>query len=112
MRSSGGTNFGLERSVVARTKSTIACLGGPSFHEGSGSPCASADEGSIIPDKPGSSARLDSRGRRLMAGEALFDFKFAPSATTLILHLATDIPCLDRCERAADAPWGVRSFVT
>ena len=37
MRSSGGTNFGLPCSVVARTKSTMACLAGPSFHEGSGS---------------------------------------------------------------------------
>ena len=37
MRSSGGTNFGLALSVVARTNSTIACFAGPSFHEGSGS---------------------------------------------------------------------------
>src|SRR5262245_33689563 len=37
MRSSGGTNFGLALSVVARTKSTIACFAGPSFHDGKGS---------------------------------------------------------------------------
>src|SRR4029453_3246346 len=42
MRASGGTNFGPALSVVARTKSTIACLAGPSFHEGSGSVCACA----------------------------------------------------------------------
>ena len=36
-RASGGTNFGLALSVVAFTKSRIACLAGPSFQEGSGS---------------------------------------------------------------------------
>ena len=30
-----GTKFGLDGSVVAITKSTIACLAAPSFHEGS-----------------------------------------------------------------------------
>ena len=34
MRSSGGTKSGLDLSVVAFTKSTIACFAGPSFHEG------------------------------------------------------------------------------
>src|SRR5262249_57782075 len=38
-RSSWGTNVGLDLSVVFCTNSTIACLAGPSFHEGSGSPC-------------------------------------------------------------------------
>ena len=33
MRSSGGTKSGLALSVVAFTKSTIACFAGPSFHE-------------------------------------------------------------------------------
>ena len=33
----GGANLALPFSVVVRTKSTIACLAGPSFHEGSGS---------------------------------------------------------------------------
>ena len=37
MRWAGGTNCLLAASVVARTKSTTACLAGPSFHEGSGS---------------------------------------------------------------------------
>ena len=37
MRSSGGTNFGLAGSVVARTKSKIACFAAPSFQEGSAS---------------------------------------------------------------------------
>src|SRR6516225_8059369 len=40
MRSSWGTNVGLDLSVVFCTNSTIACLAGPSFHEGSGSLCA------------------------------------------------------------------------
>src|SRR5882724_12404680 len=40
MRASGGTNFGLALSVVARTNSTMTCLAGLSFQEGSGSVCA------------------------------------------------------------------------
>src|SRR6266446_6672827 len=44
MRASGGTNFGLDWSVVACTNSRIAFFAGPSFHEGSGSiwACTSA----------------------------------------------------------------------
>ncbi len=42
IRSAGGTNFGLPCVVVVCTNSTIAFLAGPSFHEGSGSVCASA----------------------------------------------------------------------
>ena len=34
IRSSGGTKSGLDLSVVAFTKSTIACFAGPSFQEG------------------------------------------------------------------------------
>ena len=33
IRSSGGTKSGLDLSVVAFTKSMIACFAGPSFHE-------------------------------------------------------------------------------
>ena len=36
-RSSGGTNLGVALSVVAFTKSMIACFAAPSFHGGSGS---------------------------------------------------------------------------
>ena len=43
MRSSGGTIFGLAWSVVTRTKSTMACFAGPSFHEGRGSVCVALD---------------------------------------------------------------------
>ena len=35
MRSSGGTNRGLDWSVVSFTNLRIACLAEPSFHEGS-----------------------------------------------------------------------------
>ena len=55
MRSSGGTNFGLVRSVVACTKSRIACLAGPSFQDGSGSICANA--GSAAERKAGRDER-------------------------------------------------------
>src|SRR5277367_6293235 len=40
IRSSFGTNFGLDLSVVACTKSRIAFFEAPSFHEGSGSSAA------------------------------------------------------------------------
>jgi hypothetical protein len=40
IRASGDTKFGLDESVVALTKSTIACFAGPSFHKGSGSSAA------------------------------------------------------------------------
>ena len=62
MRSSGGTNFGLARSVVARTKSTIACLAGPSFHDGSRhSTPWSAQRGDrkVGADKAGSTANVE-----------------------------------------------------
>src|SRR5215469_8702152 len=42
MRSSWATNVGLDLSVVFCMKSTIACLVGPSFQDGSGSLCARA----------------------------------------------------------------------
>src|SRR5947208_8713973 len=37
MRSSGATKLAPPASVVALTKSTMACFAGPSFHEGKGS---------------------------------------------------------------------------
>src|SRR5271157_6087401 len=40
IRSSGATNFGLLLSVVALTKSRIACFAGPLFQEGKGSAAA------------------------------------------------------------------------
>src|SRR6516165_7467582 len=81
MRCSGGTNFGLERSVVTRTKSMIACFAGPSCHEANGSPCvtcARADEDSSVPVKAGRSARLEARLRRLTLNDddELSDFIF------------------------------------
>src|SRR6516164_5625346 len=42
MRPSCGTKLLFDWSVVVFTKLTIDCLAGPSFHEGSGSVCASA----------------------------------------------------------------------
>ena len=62
MRSSGGTNFGLARSVVALTKSRIACFAGPSFHDPNALSwvvCASAIPVSGIADK---AADRDCRG--------------------------------------------------
>src|ERR1700722_13391253 len=69
MRSSRGTNFGLARSVVSRTKSRIACLADPSFHDGNGpleavSADAEMDKGGA--DTAGSNANVVSRVRRSM----------------------------------------------
>src|SRR5215468_1312621 len=66
MRSSAETKLGLDRSVVPRTKSKIACFAGPSFHDGSKPPpgvavCAKAETGSRGPDKAGSSASVESK---------------------------------------------------
>jgi hypothetical protein len=70
MRSGTGTNFGLPWSVVSLTKVAIACLAGPSFHEGSGSsdPAARAREEMerSDDDKAGSTAKLESTARRLI----------------------------------------------
>jgi hypothetical protein len=70
MRSSGGTNFGPPLVVVARTNSMIAFLAGPSFHDGSGLPrvavCACAEFGRRVPDRVGSTAKVESRKRRFM----------------------------------------------
>src|SRR5271170_7494696 len=69
MRSSGGTNFELLRSVVSRTKSSIACFAGPSFHEGStpleAEVCAEADVRDV--DKMGSNANVEISARRSTA---------------------------------------------
>src|ERR1700742_5386281 len=70
MRSSGGTNFELPCSVVARTKSSIACFAGPSFHDWSERSCVGwvcAVDGRGRLDKAGSSARPEISTRRLMS---------------------------------------------
>src|SRR5215469_9374205 len=75
MRSSGGTNFGLERSVVARTKSTIACFAGPSFHEASVFAASCARAVLVRPaGSAGKTARVASNVRRLIPQEETIDF--------------------------------------
>jgi len=76
MRSSGGTNFGLARSVVARTKSRIACFAGPSFHEPSAlaGACACAAEGRRIWGNAGATVNAASSTRRLMPEDQRFGF--------------------------------------
>ena len=49
-------------------------LGGPSFQDGSGSDCACAEVGRSVPDKAGSSAKVESRARRSMPGEGMIGF--------------------------------------
>src|SRR6516162_2874187 len=61
MRSSGGTNFVLDLSVVVCTNSTIACLARRSFHEGSGSVCASA---CVPKQSPATVASAEAKTRR------------------------------------------------
>src|SRR5947207_14659486 len=77
MRSSGGTKLGLAWSVVALTKSRIACFAGPSFHDPNALPCvvwvwAIAVRG--IPDKTGRNATPEINTRRLMLDDGRSDF--------------------------------------
>jgi hypothetical protein len=78
IRSSGGTNWALARSVVVRTKSRIACFAGPSFHDASAAApdvvCAWASVENSVPDRAGSKARLETRARRSMPEDKLSDF--------------------------------------
>src|SRR6516162_6726101 len=61
MRSSCGTKLVLDLSVVVCTKLTIACLAGPSLHEGSGSVCATA----CVPKaSPATAASAEAKRRR------------------------------------------------
>src|ERR1044072_9092458 len=79
MRSSGFTNLALAWSVVARTKSTIACFAAPSFHDASGAPdvaCASADVERSALDNAGSRAIPAMAVRRLMSDGEWSDFIF------------------------------------
>ncbi len=68
MRSSGGTNLGLALSVVAFTKSMIACFAGPSFHEGKtlASVCADEATGKTRASSNSSAAKVESTMRRLI----------------------------------------------
>src|SRR6185312_7371114 len=79
MRSSGGTNFGLARSVVVLTKSRIACFAGPSFHDPNARSCAAcvwAIAVNGMPDRAGSNAILEINTRRLMFDDGRSDFIF------------------------------------
>src|SRR5260221_7800609 len=77
MRSSAGTNFELPCSVVARTKSRIACFAAPSFQEASGAlgvVCALiGEEGSVV-DRNGNKMRFKARVRRVIPGDRSSDF--------------------------------------
>src|ERR1700722_468929 len=82
MRSSGGTNFGLARSVVSRTKTRIACLADLSFHDGNGpleAVSADAETNKGGADKAGSNANVVSRVRRSMPERGMFLFTFNDS---------------------------------
>jgi len=76
MRSSGGTNFGLVDSVVARTKSRIACFAGPSFHAGSRAlgVCAEAELDKKGADKVGRNAKVETRARRSILADGSVGF--------------------------------------
>ena len=66
MRSGGGTKLGFAWSVVARTKSRIACFAGPSFHDGRVPDgfCASAATGTNALDTIPSAGKMESKVRR------------------------------------------------
>ena len=66
--------FELAWSVIARTKSTIACFAGPSFHDANGAACVSCawvTAGNSVRPSVGSKANPEIAARRLM-----FDFTF------------------------------------
>jgi hypothetical protein len=77
MRRGTGTKSGEPSRVTAVTKSTIDCFAAPSFHDGSGAVdiavCARTKLGSSDADKAGSTARLESRTRRLNPEEGTLD---------------------------------------
>src|SRR5262245_50062049 len=79
MRSSGDTKFGLVGSVVHRTKSRIACLAGPSFHEGN-APIemvwADADTNKGGADRAGSNTSFESKLRRSIPDRIMVFFMF------------------------------------
>src|SRR5271154_2820540 len=112
MRSSGGTKSLLDWSVVACTKSRIACFAGPSFHEGSGSagncPCGGGPTGNCAcaavvrrsPDSTGSVASVESKKRRLMPEKADTDLMLLHSLMLSYSLPPKKIPqlfCLEAC---------------
>jgi hypothetical protein len=83
MRSSEGTNFGLARSVVSHTKSRIACLADPSFHDGNGpleAVWADAKADKAGADEAGSNANVVSKVRRSMPERRMASFMFGFSS--------------------------------
>src|SRR5271170_3613455 len=68
MRSSGGAYAALVESVAARTKSSIACLAGPSFQEASGPAevCAWAVTEASSAGSAGSVNNAETKSRRLI----------------------------------------------
>src|SRR5262252_4165594 len=73
MRSSLGTNFGLDGSVVDCTKAVIACFAAPSFQDGSGSALwAHPDVRKIGVESSGNAATVESTERRLMPERRIF----------------------------------------
>src|SRR5271170_3604638 len=78
MRSSGGTNFWPDASVVVRTKSRIACFAGPSFHDGSAAVdvavCADAETDKNRAHIAGRSAKVEMRARRPMSVDGSIGF--------------------------------------
>src|SRR5262245_11974155 len=67
--------------MVARTKSKIACFGGPSFQDASKPPpdiavCASPETGRSSPNNAGSNASVEMRTRRVAPEEGAIGFMF------------------------------------
>src|SRR4029079_10353337 len=72
IRASVGTKLGLDGSVVAFTKFTIACLAGPSFHDGRAGPLegasASAEVGTTEVKRIASATSVATKTLRLVQG--------------------------------------------
>ena len=74
MRWSGGTKSGPPCVVTRATKVVIADLVAPSFQDGSGSACASAELARSNPVSAGITASVESSTRRLRAPEVTNGF--------------------------------------
>src|SRR5690242_18221795 len=92
MRSSGGTNLGLDGSVVACTNLRIACLAGPSFQDGKGSVCAATGIAASKLNVAASAARDAITPRRERLTVTLGDL-------TRILSSQSDMPEIRRLKR-------------
>src|ERR1700733_10688367 len=95
MRSSRGTKFELPLSVVVSTKSRIAFLADPAFHEGRGSaaaaeatePANGADVRGAVEQPPEKPTKMSAKPTRVEGNAKRFFISFPPLLVTYSLAL-------------------------